>query len=115
MKIALDYDGTYTADRVLWKAFVKHALERGHEVSFVTFRMENGPMDRCPSNDDILKSSERMGIPVIFSNGQPKRTCFTADIWIDDNPETVFIDYEQCLESGIFKPKELLVEHKTQV
>ena len=113
MKFGLDYDGTYTADRVLWKAFTRLARERGHEVSFVTFRREDGHRDSedAPkSNDDVLKSSERMGIPVIFSNGKPKRDCYAADVWIDDHPETVTMNYWQCRESGLFLPEGLTKE-----
>jgi len=108
MKFALDYDGTYTADRVLWKAFVKNALARGHEVTFVTFRLEQGGVRGdgiVQDNVDIKKSAERMGIPIVFSCGKPKRECYDADVWIDDHPETVTMNYEQCKSSGLFLPE----------
>lgn len=38
MKIALDYDETFTADPELWKPFVAHCKARLHEVKFVTAR-----------------------------------------------------------------------------
>ena len=38
MKIALDYDDTYTQDPELWLRFVKDALERNHDVRVVTMR-----------------------------------------------------------------------------
>ena len=47
MRIALDYDETYTAAPVLFKLFVLAAIQYGHKVTFVTYRPKTG----C--NDDI--------------------------------------------------------------
>ena len=83
MKIALDYDETFTAAPVLWKQFIALCKEYGHEVKFVTNR--DGRFD----NDDILADASDCGIPIIFTNGLQKEHVYKADVWIDDSPETI--------------------------
>lgn len=83
MKIALDYDQTFTNDEGLWISFVKNAKDRGHSVTFVTFRKENG------NNQDILADAELLGIDIVFCNFKQKASQFIADIWIDDSPQYI--------------------------
>jgi hypothetical protein len=83
MKIALDYDDTYTADTELFTLFVFAAIERGHSVTFVTYRHSSG------NNDDVELDAKKLGIDVVFTGGRQKAHMFEADIWIDDNPVTV--------------------------
>lgn len=85
MKIALDYDETFTRDPDFWKMFANFAKNVGHEVRIVTAR------DRTHDNID-----ERVGdIPVIYCNGVAKWfIChhfedWDPDIWIDDKPQSV--------------------------
>lgn len=87
MKIALDYDDTYTKDPILWNVFIRDAERRGHEVRIVTAR--------SPIEDRI----DDVGIPVIYCDGIAKRFyCvwfandrkgWIPDIWIDDKPQSV--------------------------
>ncbi len=88
MKIALDYDDTYTADPDLWTAFIYIARSSGHQVTFVTYRHEpdEGHSDQ---NDDVKEAAKSLGIDVVFTHGQQKAGCFYADIWIDDMPLTI--------------------------
>jgi hypothetical protein len=81
MRIALDYDDTFTLDRASWRKAVK-ALQMNPctSVTFVTARMKNG------GNEDIHHDANAMGIDIIFCNGKPKQECFNADVWIDDTP-----------------------------
>lgn len=84
MKIALDYDETYTKDPVLWGYFIDHAVQRGHEVMVVTFRAPELEI-------------EDMGIPVYYTSYRAKRKYMESqgvriDIWIDDSPETITVD-----------------------
>ena len=95
MKIALDYDETFTADKELWTAFVRAARARGHSVTFVTFRFEN--LDRYGGNSDIMGDAAMLGIDVVFSGGRQKSHCFEADIWVDDKP--VFIPSADAMRS----------------
>lgn len=83
MRIALDYDETFTADTELWAQFVRSAKLRGHEVAFVTFRQ------RGPWNTDIMADAGKLEIPIVFCGGRQKSHCYDADIWIDDMPELI--------------------------
>lgn len=86
MRIALDWDDTYTADPDLWEQFIELAKARGHKVVICSCRTpeweERDPMV-TPSNTSVFLTSygpkreymERMGLPV--------------DVWIDDWPESV--------------------------
>lgn len=92
MNIALDYDDTYTRDPALWDSFLNAALNRGHDVRFVTFRNAEG------NNADIDYSSNTQMIPVLYTGGQRKRKyCyeqgFMVHVWIDDMPEIIVEDY----------------------
>ena len=53
MKIALDYDETFTAAPVLWKMFIEICKQQGHNIKFVTFR------DGRWGNDDICADAYR--------------------------------------------------------
>lgn len=83
MKIALDYDQTYTADPKLWNNFIDDATNKGHDVRIVTAR--NPVLDKIDVGD----------IPVIYCDGVAKRfVChhfenWDPDIWIDDKPQSV--------------------------
>ncbi len=86
---ALDYDKTFTADPVLWRAFIRMCKLRGHVVRIVTAR------DERHDNTEALFKLERE-IPVIWCRGVAKRWWvkhfhpdFPVDIWIDDKPEAV--------------------------
>lgn len=88
MNIALDYDGTYTADPAMWEAFINVARMSGHEVRIVTARDV-----KLDANADLDRLSKEVG--VIFTSGIAKRfVCehfigWVPDIWIDDNPASV--------------------------
>lgn len=86
MRIALDYDGTYTADPAFWGAVKALAEERGHEMFFVTKRGESnkGFLDvagwQAHHADRIAKMR--------FCREEGIR----VDIWIDDDPINIFED-----------------------
>jgi ABC-type proline/glycine betaine transport system substrate-binding protein len=83
MNIALDFDETYTEDPALWAAFITKCKVRGHTITFVTYRPNNG------DNADIESESECLGINIVYTAGKQKQHCFKADVWIDDSPETI--------------------------
>jgi hypothetical protein len=94
VRIALDFDDTYTADPGLWDVFVKAAQARGHLVAFVTWRDPNG------DNDDIVEVARTLNLPIIFTCFHAKREFakqrgYVFDIWIDDKPEAIFTDYDR--------------------
>lgn len=83
MKIALDFDETFTEDPVLFGNLVRLAKARGHEVRMVTWRKPEA------SNDDIELAAAGLGIAVIYCSGVAKMKCYAADVWIDDSPYAV--------------------------
>lgn len=89
MLIALDYDGTYTADPELMLGFVKSAKNRGHEVVCVTMRHPHELDHVCP----LLKSE----VEVICTARRAKRTHMAMidrapAVWVDDNPTWIIYD-----------------------
>lgn len=89
MRIALDYDGTFTEDRGFWTDFISNAQARGHEIHIVTFRTKG--VDDIPEEQE-LKSW--MGVDTIYTDRNAKRRhCddlgVKIDVWIDDQPELI--------------------------
>lgn len=85
LHIALDYDGTYSADPALWNKFIKMAQAHGHKVTCVTMRKA------------CLTERLDMSIPVIYTNRKGKldhcaRDGIHVDIWIDDMPHFIVQD-----------------------
>jgi|GEM_PF-2444325 len=106
MKIALDYDETFTEDPIFWRGVIDLAKQRGHSVTFVTFRVEMNEGYSGSHNADICADAADLNIDVIFTNGQQKAHHFDADVWIDDMPEiiphakTLLGMYNGCVNSG---------------
>jgi len=90
MRIALDFDATYTLDHELWDQFIRMAELRGVQVILATYRHE--VHDAHPLIDSL---KER--IPVYFTDGKAKKPFLEAlgivvDVWIDDRPMTILED-----------------------
>ena len=89
MIIALDYDGTYSRDPMLWDRFIRDCKASGHLIILATMRYENGIEDV-----ELKRIFEPMEVRLIFT-GRKAKESFLADlgifpkIWIDDNPSTV--------------------------
>ena len=86
MKIALDFDDTYTRDPLLWDRFIRDALNNGHDIRIVTFRKKT-------MTDPALGQLSTL-IPIIYTGFEQKRSfCnkegFIVDVWIDDSPEFI--------------------------
>lgn len=94
MKIAVDYDGTYSEDPDLWYGFMCDARVAGHEVFVVTFRD-----DRFDVNDDLLFLEED-DFDVYYTRGVAKRWWCNqfgpgkVCVWIDDKPEAILYNSE---------------------
>jgi hypothetical protein len=91
LRIALDFDDTFTRDPQLWKIFIMEAQQRAYDIRIVTFRGNGGPYHY---NGDLEKALAGLDIPVIYTGGLRKRTyCssinFYPDVWIDDMPELI--------------------------
>lgn len=91
LKIALDYDNTYTADKELWDKFTDMVQLMNHKVFIVTMRSRESDW-----NDELGVLDKKLSLPVIFCDGRPKRrVCeelgIHVDIWIDDYPEGIHL------------------------
>lgn len=102
MKIALDYDHTYSLDPSFWGWFVLTARSFGHEVKMVTVRDDR--FDRTTK----LVEAEKI-LSVIYTRGAAKKWyCehfgdgFIPDVWIDDKPESI-------LANSTFSPEGLAI------
>lgn len=82
--IALDYDGTYTADPEFWLDFIKMSEARGHEIVVATMRT---PEEKETMDDKLLDA-----IPWVVTTSRKAKKQFlldygiAPDIWIDDHP-----------------------------
>ncbi len=91
MLIALDYDGTYTADPELWTAFISNARMRGHTVIIATMRYSK-------IEGDIVRTElEGKVDSIVFTGRKAKKQflrnmCLIPTIWIDDNPDWLYED-----------------------
>ena len=85
--VAIDYDGTWTADPVAFEAFACLLARRGHTVILVT--------QRSTGHREVREAARCEGITaVVFAAKMSKRKAcraalFEVDIWIDDNPVSV--------------------------
>lgn len=91
MKIALDYDNTYTAAPALWENFVEEAVKSKHAVRIITYRSVGA------DNEKLIEAAKKLGVKVMFTAGTAKRKyCidkgWEPDIWIDDKPESIIND-----------------------
>ncbi len=77
--IALDYDGTYTADAELWDAFICAATKKGHKVIILTMRFPHESIANAPCE-------------VVYTSRKAKYNFVNADIYIDDKPSFLFND-----------------------
>ncbi len=89
MLIAIDYDGTYTADPKLWRRFIIDATKAGHEVICATMRTEVEVLSMCEDLKNLTT--------IIYTNRKAKKIALLEqnikpDIWIDDNPFWILND-----------------------
>lgn len=89
MRIALDFDGTFTLDPVFWNSFIRTSVLAGHDVIIVTMRHNGDEAVKPLAQVQHLPASK-----FIFTGRRAKKpfveACgVTIDIWIDDNPHFV--------------------------
>lgn len=82
MKIALDWDDTYSLDPEFWNLFIAMAEMRGHEILIVTMRYEQEPVP-YPKLNNVYYTSRRAKRPFMANQG------IHIDVWIDDRPDFV--------------------------
>lgn len=88
MLIAIDYDGTYTADPDLWAAFIASCEARGHEVICVTCRRST-PENRREVIVPSIPKYDHYFTGLSSKRWFLEQMGIKPDIWIDDMPETV--------------------------
>lgn len=93
MRIAIDWDDTFTEDPPLWINFINDSQSRGHVVYIVTAR-----------NDFMAEVVREELFALGLKNVQVLNTTFTSkkeyvrkmgvhiDIWIDDSPNRILVD-----------------------
>ena len=88
LKVAIDYDDTWTRDPVAWGAIVTILQAAGHGVYCVTKRYPE-------QAQDVVEAMRPRQIPIIYSPlGEAKDTSarmasVVIDVWIEDKPEQV--------------------------
>jgi len=85
MRIALDWDGSYTLDPEFWDSFILLCKNGGHDVRIITLRKPEMHIDMKFFDYEI---------PIIYTSNMHKREyCdkidWHPDIWIDDSPEFI--------------------------
>lgn len=90
MIIALDYDGTYTGDPILWNEFIRNCKTRGHDIVVATMRNEGTPEEK-----EVIEAFSKMDLRIIFTNRKAKLNYLAElgifpKIWIDDNPLWIY-------------------------
>lgn len=84
MIFALDYDGTYTREPILWKKFIADAKKLSHVVICFTMRRPDEVIRDMPC--EIVYTSRKAKLPFSEANG------YKVDIWIDDKPAWLLED-----------------------
>lgn len=105
MLIALDYDGTYTADPRLWDAFCCMARDRNHEVHIVTMRADSEPVRLGCHVDRIHYTDRAAKRQFMEARG------YSVQIWIDDMPDFILgsaapRDLSENASTGLWLPDE---------
>lgn len=94
MRFSLDFDGTYTADPIMWEKWIDMVTSMGHEVYCVSFRPHRR-MQKVYDSVGRVIGQERC----ISTNGIAKKKYVDSiglkiDIWIDDTPEMLITPYQ---------------------
>lgn len=102
MIIALDFDGTVTADPAFWCEFVCDAVAFGHEVITVTHRRD------IPENRAAIAEILGADHPVIFAYDKPKKLAaieagYEVSVFIDDNPVGIGDGTERLATQSVFE------------
>lgn len=90
LRIALDFDDTYTRNPPMWDEVI--ALMQGWQTRVYVVTARGHPVDQL--HEKYEDNFDRMGVPIIYCDGQSKKEVTTKhghhiDIWIDDHPEGV--------------------------
>ena len=79
--IAIDYDGTFSADQLLWRQFIRSATALGAHVLICTGRAF--PPDDTPPGVEVHCTGGQAKADYLASIG------ITVNVWIDDDPGSI--------------------------
>lgn len=90
MRIALDFDNTYTAMPAMWNRMIEDVRAAGHHVDIVTMR-HNSEAEAIPFSvaqrvDAVIYTGRKGKAAHMQSIGKQ------VDIWIDDMPQFILED-----------------------
>ena len=113
MNFGLDFDGVVTEDSYLFASFVKVAKTLGHKVYIVTMRFPS----EC-IHDPLMQRWLTFVDGIIPTSRQAKRKAcedvgILINVWIDDNPEAVYMNAMQIWGSSSEEGLVVIEEHKT--
>lgn len=105
LTFAIDFDGTFSADPILFRDIIMLMLLQGHQVIFVTGRSDEGKWGDEVRNL-ITATFEGLEFIVVFAGTMWKREAaekagFKVNIWVDDNPEYIAPQETSKLEGKI--------------
>lgn len=88
IRIGVDFDDTFTADRVLWRDFMRRASARGHKIVCVSCRPDD------EENRAEMSVQLPAFVPLFLTSGAPKEWFMReqglpVDVWIDDYPDCI--------------------------
>jgi hypothetical protein len=83
MKIAIDYDDTYTLDPEGWELFISLMQSRGHEVVCITKRYRSLLQEVIDTVSVPVVGASRSKLEAARMSGHK------IDVWIDDKPQTI--------------------------
>lgn len=93
MKIAIDWDDTFTTDPQLWAYIASLAQKSGHEVFIVTMRGINQIRDIEMTLEELALILEKPIRIIPTGMNQKRQHCeflnIAIDVWIDDSPATI--------------------------
>lgn len=95
MLIAVDYDGTFTADPDFWRQMVALGRARGHEFVCVTGRSDERMLtDPSRHWGDEVRAGIAGLMPIVFAGDDYKseaavKAGYKVNVWCDDHPEWV--------------------------
>lgn len=90
MKIALDYDSTYTEDPIFWDTFIASVRHHGHSIVCCTMRY--------PEEGDAVIEALGHQVDEIIFTGRKAKMQFLKDkgieigVWVDDSPHWIYQD-----------------------
>lgn len=84
MIIAIDYDGVYNLEPILWKKFIVDAKRLDHTVICITMRYPTEAIKNMPC--EVVYTSRKAKRPFAEANN------YKIDIWIDDKPTLIIQD-----------------------